>query len=316
MTQGLTLLAMPKAFRGHIGVIQRNAITSWTKLVPRPDCPPAGRAGAGRPEIFLFGEDEGVAEIAAELRLGHLRDIARSEYGTPRLDDLLRRAREATAAALVCYANSDIILLEEFAEAIAAVARQMPKFLAVAHRLNIDLQTPIDFGRDWEARFRREVLPRGMPGDHTGIDFFVFPREMYAEVPPLAIGRAWIDQWMIREARWQGVPVVDVTPVARAIHQLHEYGHIEGGQKAAYWGEEALRNLEIYGGAPHAFTLLEATHELQPDGWIRRVRFRREMHLVREWMWKNLVERTAALRSRLGLRRETLRRMLGKSTAA
>ncbi len=306
MTATLAILGMPKAFRGHIGVIQRNAITSWTKLVPRP-------------EIFLFGEDQGVAEIAAELRLVHLRDIARSEYGTPRLDDLLRRAREATAAALVCYANSDIILLEEFAEAIAAVARSRSigtRFLAVAHRLNIDLQAPIDFGRDWEASFRREVLPRGMPGDHTGIDFFAFPREMYAEVPPLLIGRAWIDQWMIRAAREQGAPVVDVTPVARAIHQLHEYGHIEGGQKAAYWGEEARRNLEIYGGAPHAFTLLEATHELQPDGWIRRVRFRREMHLVREWMWKNLVERTAAGRSRLGLRRKTLRRILGKRLAA
>lgn len=302
MTQALTLLAMPKAFRGHIGVIQRNAITSWTKLAPRP-------------EIFLFGEDAGVAEIAVELRLGHLRDIARSEFGTPRLDDLLRRAREATDAPLVCYANSDIILLEEFVEAVAAVAKEMPRFLLVAYRLNVEMQAAIEFGEGWEAAFRREVLPRGMPGDHTGIDFFVFPREMYTEVPPLAIGRAWIDQWMIREAREQGVPVVDVTPVARAIHQLHEYGHIEGGQRGAYWGEEALRNLEIYGGAPHRFTLLEATHELQPDGWIRRVPFRREKHLAREWMWKNLVERTAALRSRLGLRRETLRRVLGKRSA-
>ena len=303
MTHALTLLAMPKAFRGHIGVIQRNAITSWTKLRPRP-------------EIYLFGEDEGVAEMAAELGLGHLRDVARSEHGTPLLDDLLRRARGVSGSPLVCYVNSDIILLQEFWEAVAAVEKQMRRFLAVAHRLNIDLQAPIDFAGDWGVTFRREVLPRGMPGDHTGIDFFVFPREMYTEVPPLAIGRAWIDQWMIRAAREQGVPVVDVTPVARAIHQLHEYRHIEGGQKAAYWGEEARRNLEIYGQVPHAFTLLEATHELQPDGGIRRVRFRREKHLAREWMWRNFVERTAAVRSRLGLRRQTLRRILGKSTAA
>ncbi len=303
MTARLAILGMPKAFRGHIGVIQRNAIMSWTKLAPRP-------------EVFLFGEDEGVAEIAAELRLGHLRNVARSEFGTPRLDDLLRRARGASDAPVLCYANSDIILLQEFLQAVDAVARQMPWFLAVAHRLNIETQAAIEFGEGWEAGFRREVLPRGVPGDHTGIDFFVFPREMYTEVPPLAIGRAWFDQWMIREAREQGKPVVDVTPVAQAIHQLHEYGHIEGGQKAAYWGEEARQNLEIYGGAPHAFTLLEATHELQPDGELRQLRFRREKHLAREWAWRNLVERTAGLRSRFGLRRETLRRILGKSTAA
>jgi hypothetical protein len=66
----LTLLAMPKPFDGHIGIIQRNAITSWTQLNPRP-------------EIFLFGEEHGTALIAAELQIGHLRDIHRNEFGTP-----------------------------------------------------------------------------------------------------------------------------------------------------------------------------------------------------------------------------------------
>jgi hypothetical protein len=46
----LTLLAMPKPFEGHIGIIQRNAITSWTNLNPRP-------------EIFLFGEEKGTARL-------------------------------------------------------------------------------------------------------------------------------------------------------------------------------------------------------------------------------------------------------------
>ncbi len=49
MDSPLTILAMPKPFRGHIGIIQRNAITSWTKLQPRP-------------EILLFGTEEGAAE--------------------------------------------------------------------------------------------------------------------------------------------------------------------------------------------------------------------------------------------------------------
>ena len=75
----VTILAMPKPFQGHLGIIQRNAITSWTKLFPRPD-------------IFLFGEEPGTAGIAAELQLGHLHNIQRNELGTPLLDDLIMRA--------------------------------------------------------------------------------------------------------------------------------------------------------------------------------------------------------------------------------
>jgi len=107
------------------------------------------------------------------------------------------------------------------------------------------------------------------------------------------------------------MPVVDITEVAPAIHQTHAYGHIEGGEKGAYWGEEALRSLAIYGGKPHAFTLLDVTHELTSVGGVRRVRFRREKHLARQWLWQNLVLRTAFARARLGLRR----RNTGKTDA-
>ena len=50
----LTLFTIPKAFEGHSGVIQRNAIKSWTLL--QPQC-----------EIILMGDDEGTGEAAAEM---------------------------------------------------------------------------------------------------------------------------------------------------------------------------------------------------------------------------------------------------------
>jgi hypothetical protein len=286
----LTLLAMPKPFQGHIGVIQRNAITSWTRLQPRPD-------------IFLFGEEDGIAEIAAELNLRHLHDIARNEFGTPLLNDLLVRARQVARTNLLCYANSDIILLQEFLDAVDLVQSTFPRFLAVAHRLNIDLNDPLDFAANGERKLRCEILPHGSPGDHTAIDVFVFPRDVYSEVPPLAIGRAWFDQWLIKEAHRLHMPVVDITHKARAIHQNHAYAHIAGGQKGAYWGEEALRSLAIYGGKPHAFTLLDATHEITPAGEIQPVRFRRARHQVRQWLWRNFVLGTGSVRDKLGIRR-------------
>ncbi len=284
----ITILAMPKPFEGHIGIIQRNAIKSWTKLQPKP-------------EIFLFGEEVGTAEVAAELRIGHLRDIQRSELGTPLLNDLLNRAREVAKTPLLAYVNCDIILLQEFQDAVLAAHRQFSQFLAVAYRWEIDLCTEIDFADDRPLRV--DQLPAGRPGHHTAIDVFVFHREMYGDVPPLVLGRAWFDQWLIKDALLDDVPVVDVTRVARAIHQQHDYGHIEGGQRGAYAGEEARRNLEIYGGVQHAYTLLQATHELLPDGAIRRTRYRAETFRLRQWLWRTFVERTGPLRKRLGLSR-------------
>src|ERR1700736_1143413 len=284
----LTLLAMPKPFDGHIGIIQRNAITSWTKLNPRP-------------EIFLFGEERGTAQIAAELKIGHLRDIQRNEFGTPLLDDLIQRAKEVTKTPMLGYVNCDIILLQEFQDSIIAIQKQFANFLAVTHRWEIDLRTQLQL--DVDGPLHLGLLPPGVGGHHTAIDAFVFTRDMYTDVPRLAIGRAWFDQWLIKDALLHGAPVVDTTNVARAIHQNHDYAHIAGGQRGAYGGEEARRNLDIYGGVPHAFTLLNVTHELRADRSIRRVRYRPQIFRVQQWLWRTFVQRTAPLRKRLGMLR-------------
>jgi hypothetical protein len=284
----LTLLAMPKPFDGHIGIIQRNAIVSWTKLNPRP-------------EIFLFGEEKGTAEIAEELQIGNLRDIHRNEFGTPLLSGLMQRAKEVSKSPILGYVNCDIILLQEFQESIASIHQQIAQFLAVTHRWEIDLRKNLDFSANGPVRL--ELLPPGVPGHHTAIDAFVFTRDVYSEVPPLAIGRAWFDQWLIKDALLRGIPVVDITKVARAIHQNHDYAHIAGGQRGAYGGDEARRNLEIYGGIPHAFTLLNATHELREDRSIRPIRYRAEKYRIQQWLWRTFVQRTAPLRRRLGMQR-------------
>ena len=58
----LTLFAIPKAFRGEFNQIQRNAITSWTLLEPKP-------------EIILLGDDEGTAEVAKEFGVRHVSGV-------------------------------------------------------------------------------------------------------------------------------------------------------------------------------------------------------------------------------------------------
>src|SRR5882724_4764180 len=101
----LTIFTIPKAFVGHVGVIQRNAIRSWTLLEPRP-------------EIILLGNDEGTAQVARELGLRHIPEITSNQHGTPLLNDMFRRAELNASSPLLCYVNADIVLLREFAEAV------------------------------------------------------------------------------------------------------------------------------------------------------------------------------------------------------
>lgn len=287
----LTLFTIPKAFKGHIGVIQRNAIESWTHLQPRP-------------KIILLGNDDGTAEVARELRLRHLPQVARSDHGTPLLSDLFRQAEAAATSPCMCYVNADIILLSDFLRAAETVQREFPKSLLISKRINLDIAEKLNFDARWEEAIKRRASASGKDEHHTGIDVFVFPKGMYPQIPDFAIGRLWFDHWLIKAVRAQNLPVVDASLVAPVLHQNHDYGHVAGGRGEVWRGQEAGRNLQLYGGVEHAYTLLDVTHELAPDGSIRRVRLRKPLFKIKQFAWEIFVRRTAALRKALGLRRK------------
>jgi len=134
----LTIFAMPKPFEGHIATIQRNAITSWTLLNPRP-------------EIILFGEENGVSEIARELGLRHIPKVNRNEYGTPLLNDLFDSAQNLAVNSIVCYVNADIVLLSDFSAAVKQIVSWRPRFLMIGRRWDVDITEPLNFSQaGWE----------------------------------------------------------------------------------------------------------------------------------------------------------------------
>jgi len=297
-----TLFTIPKSFKGHIGVIQRNAIGSWTRL--RHQHQP-------NPEIILFGKDEGTAEFARELDLRHIPDVATNEFGTPLLDDLFRKAEGVARFPTLAYVNADIILLSDFVRAADIVQRRSPKSLMVSKRISLDIPEPLEFFPGWEETFKQRAQTTGTEDHYSSIDVFVFPKGMYSSIPDFAIGRLWFDHWLIKAVRLQELPVIDASRVAPLFHQRHDYNHVPGGVEQVWRGKEAQRNFQLYGGVEHAYTLLDVTHELAPSGSIRRVRFRKPLYKVKSLAWKLLVERTVGIRNALGLRRDP-----GKSPAS
>jgi len=286
----LTIFSMPKAFLGHIRTIQRNAIQSWTLLSPKP-------------EIILFGSDEGTKEVAEEFGLRHVPQVAVNKHGTPLLSDLFRQAERESLPGLMCYVNADIVLLSNFADAIGQASKCFTQFLLVSQRVNLDVTEPIAFQTGWETSLKVRSQDSGSPG-HTAIDVFVFPKGTYPNVPDFGLGRLWFDQWLIKAAVQSGIPVVDLSRVAPVIHQNHDYNHVPGGADQVWRGPEADQNLRFYGGVKHAFTLLDVTHELTVDGHIRRVRLRRGKFGIQQLAWDLFVRRTLKIRNALRLRRK------------
>jgi hypothetical protein len=253
--------------------MQRNAIASWTALLPRP-------------EVLLFGDEEGVADAARDLGVRHFPDVSRNEFGTPLLDDLFARAaREATGNTLV-YCNADIILLPDFPAAIARVAASRARFLVVGRRWDLDLLRPLDsFGPDWQKALRQETLSAGEQRSPNFVDYFAFSRGLFDGLLPLAIGRAYWDNYLVWLARSRGADVVDASAAVMAIHQNHDYSHHPGGSAGVWTGPEAKRNRALIGGWWHLYTIADATHMLSADGSF--VRSRRHPWLMAKRLWSH-----------------------------
>ena len=97
----LTFFSTPKPFRGHINVIQRNAIQSWLRIHPGV-------------EVILLGDDEGAAETCREFGIRHVPQVARNEHGTKYLASIYDRAQALSRHDLLCYVNCDIVLMSNF----------------------------------------------------------------------------------------------------------------------------------------------------------------------------------------------------------
>jgi hypothetical protein len=264
----ITLFTIPKPFHGHIALIQRNAIQSWTRL--RPAC-----------KIILFGKDKGTAEIARELEIRHIAEVSYNEFGTPLVNSLFMAAERVVTSDFLCYINTDIILMSDFMKAVRQVVSLKRRFLMVGQRWDVNMNKQWKFEQtDWEERLRAYVGEHGKLHSPTGIDYFVFPRGLWQELPPFALGRTVWDNWLIYRARSLGVPVIDATKYITAVHQNHDYTHLPTGKTGTWKGPEAKRNIEIADGYHHVFTLNDATHVLTSSGLtlnLSRTRLRRQL---------------------------------------
>jgi hypothetical protein len=203
---GFTMFTCPRSFEGEIGIIQTNAIKSWSLLEPRP-------------EILLISDDPGVRERAGQLGCRHISGVECNEYGTPLVRDVFKKGQGCASNRLVFYCNSDIVLTQHIVGALDRIVRVFDKFLMIGQRHDLYRPEPLDFSTGWDMRLIKRARKRGNLHGPTGVDYFGFVAGMYGRIPAFGLGRRAWDSWLVWFVlKQRNIPVIDVTEAAYAIH--------------------------------------------------------------------------------------------------
>jgi hypothetical protein len=291
----LTLFSTPKTFQGHIDVVQRNALRSWQRV--HPDA-----------EILLFGDDAGAAEVCRELGVRHVPDVRKNRHGTKYLASIYDQAQELARHDLLCHVNCDILLLDDFRQALELAALTSHPFLLAGRRWDVDIREPLAFETPvWRDEVRRLAIQTNCQRPSQWIDYFVFRKGLFfKQIPEFVIGRPGWDNWLLWYALHSGVRLIDASAVVRAVHQNHDYGYHPEGEKGVWEGEEAQENYALLEGHRKFRTLDNATHFLKPDGLHRNygawyIQAKRDAYDHLSPAWFRFLDLTRPLRHRIGL---------------
>lgn len=276
----ITMFALPKAFEGEARIIQRNAIQSWSRLFPAVT-------------VVLLGNEKGIAEAADEFDCMHIAEVDTNEYGTPLVSSAFDQTRKVSDSPILVYCNADVILFDEFVEAIQRLAdSHLDQFVAIGQRTDLRVDTEIDFDDPKQlAELRKRVRAHGKVASVVCKEYFAFTRELYDDVPNFAVGRGNWDNWMVAHAKSAEVPVVSLTGCVTALHQSHGYGKTTQKTRLRCYvtGEEAVENKRLAGGrnliagSTSGWVLdgnglrKKRLQSLNPEFWIDSIRFLRLM---------------------------------------
>jgi hypothetical protein len=297
----LTLFTTGKPFTGQIATTQRNALKSWKLL--HSDV-----------EVILFGDDEGAAEVCAELGLRHEPHIERHQSGMKYLNYLFKKAQRIARHDYLCYANCDIILLDDFYHAFERAASLGKRFLMIGQRWDTDIEQPIDFtDPGWRLAVRLHVQKSGFRQAMHYIDYFAFSKGVYDGVPRFLLGRSWWDHWLVWKARSLDIPVIDCSSVVMAVHQNHGHAYHPQGKQGTHEDLLAQQNKALAGNGKQLCITADSTHVFAGADVIRRAPpFRKFMVWTLPNLWMLLIFQTFWLRKPLGLQRKHLRKLAQK----
>lgn len=217
---------------GVSGEIQRKALSNWREFFPGV-------------EILNFETSAcGAEDLGLDVRTVVLPGNGR----VPTFNAMVKWLFTHTESELLLYSNGDLL----FDGSLMKVCEAMPQgnFLLTGQR--------IDRTGDGEKRLHRPC----------GMDYFLFRRGLFLDLPPVVMGRSYCDSALVAYCLRKRVPVIDASYSVRVEHQFHDYGHIAGGRRTVCSGDAARQNLVANGLRSFASHCIDATQTLLPNGLL------------------------------------------------
>jgi hypothetical protein len=196
---------------------QKNALASWLAIDPGSD-------------VIVFTESESAALSDLKPDRVKIRPVPSNDPSGPALlDGIFEEASTLSRHRLLCYCNSDIILVPEFMERIKTLVLMKHSFVAVSQRVDVKIDFAVDLSdRLSVEKLQEAIRTNGKLHPPLGSDVFVFPKGQYSRqnMPPLVVGRGGWDLWMVYDARNRFNRLIDLTgPSSAVIHQDHPFAY-------------------------------------------------------------------------------------------
>ena len=181
-------------------------------------------------------------------------DIVKFEGSLVPFKRMVEDVEHKSESEILMYANADLLFSKSeilFLERV--LCERLPPVLCRGFLLT---GQRIDIAEDGTKRLHRP----------SGMDYFIFKRGMFYDLPKVIMGRAYCDSALVAYCLRRNIPVIDASYTLRVEHQFHDYGHILGGRSSVWKGDEAIENKKLNDLRDLGPNVLDATHTLLPDG--------------------------------------------------
>ena len=254
----MILFSSPKPFTPETLPVQVTAIRSWKRALPKA-------------QVVLFGNEPGLDAVCRQEEIHYGGQVESDENGREILSGIFRKARGLDPRNLQIYVNSDILLDESAATAVASLESFPGPFLATARRRCLSPWTgPARAGRGLDDFLRAPTEPTRW-GEACALDIFLFREFPVETMPNFLIGHAAWDNWMIFQARCRGIPAIDLSRILRTFHCDHDYSYSRGNPRPRERNQVLdQKNLELLGGESKKFHLGYCDHEVSEGRVVRR----------------------------------------------
>ena len=249
----ITIITTCKPFRGQDSIYQKNALLSWIH---------------NGFSVAIVGKDDGVEAFCKKNHCLHLPEVETSKTNIPYISSIFEIAETHIHTPYYVYSNSDILLDNSALPKLRNFLRlsKFENFLLTARRRNIPLSETINYTQeDWSEHLRTVDANQGTWDQPYAIDFFFMNKGWLKNIPPLLVGRAGWDNWMLHNAQKHMISIIDASDYIRLYHPVHYYNILNDTALDVRMNPESLENKKNIGKIQGSIET-SSTHQYNENG--------------------------------------------------